>query len=72
LQINSVIDEHVRYARLGLDDGVWEAIHEEGEMRVYKREMEEDGMIVDPLKAVHQVQVRAARGRHTSLQRRLS
>ena len=26
-------------------------------MRVYKREIEEDGMIVDPLKAVHTVKV---------------
>ena len=28
---------------------------EEGEMKMYKREEEVDGMVVDPLKAIHQV-----------------
>lgn len=58
LQINSVIEEHVKYAGSSIDNSVWEAIHDEGEMKVYRREMEEDGMIVDPLKAVHSVRVR--------------
>ena len=57
LQINSVVDEHIKYASSTIDSSVWEAIHDEGEMKVYRREMEEDGMIVDPLKAVHSVQV---------------
>jgi collagen type IV alpha-3-binding protein len=57
-KINSVIDEHIKYSGNSIDSSVWEAIHDEGEMRVYRREMEEDGMIVDPLKAVHSVQVR--------------
>ena len=35
----------------------WALIAEEGDMKVYKRELEEDGMIVDPLKAVHTVKV---------------
>ncbi|XP_067935028.1 ceramide transfer protein-like isoform X2 [Watersipora subatra] len=55
-EVNSVIAEHIKYADSTLDSSVWEAIHDEGEMKVYRREMEEDGMIVDPLKAVHHVQ----------------
>ena len=35
----------------------WQLIAEEGDMRVFKREQEEDGMIVDPIKAVHTVKV---------------
>ena len=30
----------------------WQLVAEDGDMKVYKREMEEDGMVVDPLKAV--------------------
>lgn len=56
-QINGVIDEHIKYASFEMDSSVWEVIHDEGEMKVYRREMEEDGMIVDPLKAVHSVKV---------------
>ena len=47
----------MKYAGFSIDNSVWEAIHEEGEMKVYRREMEQDGMIVDPLKAVHSVRV---------------
>ena len=57
LQINTIVDEHIKYAGSNIDNSVWEAIHEEGEMKVFRREMEEDGMIVDPLKAVHSVKV---------------
>lgn len=52
-----MINEHIKYASSSIDSSVWEAIHDEGEMKVYRRELEEDGMIVDPLKAVHSVQV---------------
>jgi hypothetical protein len=34
---------------------VWELFAEEGEMKMYKREEEVDGLVVDPLKAIHQV-----------------
>ena len=47
----------MKYAGFTIDNSVWEAIHDEGEMKVYRREMEEDGMIVDPLKAIHTVKV---------------
>lgn len=57
--LNSEIDritmEQLRYARLGVEEGVWELFAEDGEMRMYKREEEIDGLVVDPLKAVHTV-----------------
>ncbi len=34
---------------------MWELFAEEGEMKMYKREEEVDGLVVDPLKAIHQV-----------------
>ncbi len=36
---------------------MWELFAEDGEMKMYKMEMELDGNIVDPLKAVHSVKV---------------
>ena len=40
----------------GDPDSVWELFAEDGEMKMYKREEEtEDGMVVDPLKALHTV-----------------
>ncbi len=51
-----VTKEQLHYARLlPGQDGVWELFAEDGEMRMYKREEEVDGMVVDPLKALHQV-----------------
>lgn len=44
-------------ARLGVGEcGTgWQLFAEDGEMRMYRREEEVDGMVVDPLKAVHVV-----------------
>ncbi len=55
--IEKTANEQLHYARLlpGGKDGVWELFAEEGEMKMYKREEEVDGMVVDPLKALHQV-----------------
>jgi collagen type IV alpha-3-binding protein len=36
-------------------EGGWQLFAEDGEMRMYKREEEIAGMVVDPLKAVHTV-----------------
>ena len=54
---DSVTNEQLHYARLqvGLEDSIWELFAEDGEMKMYKREEEIDGMVVDPLKALHQV-----------------
>ena len=55
--IDSVTNEQLHYARLqvGQEDSIWELFAEDGEMKMYKREEEIDGMVVDPLKALHQV-----------------
>jgi collagen type IV alpha-3-binding protein len=51
-----VTNEQLHYARLQVgQDSVWELFAEDGEMKMYKREEEIDGMVVDPLKALHQV-----------------
>lgn len=47
--------EQLQYARLGMEGGVWQLFAEDGEMKMYKREEEVDGVAVDPLKAVHTV-----------------
>lgn len=54
--IDKVTNEQLHYARLKVgQDSVWELFAEDGEMKMYKREEEIDGMVVDPLKALHQV-----------------
>jgi collagen type IV alpha-3-binding protein len=59
--VNEVVEEHLKFADLDLQslegDSVWFMIAEDGDMKVYKRELEEDGMVVDPLKACHTVRV---------------
>lgn len=55
-EINKVTSDHL--ARLGDDtDGgsQWKCLAEEGELKVFTREMEIDGVVVDPLKACHTV-----------------
>ena len=63
-EINKVTLDQLYYARLEVgadllngdadDSGSgWQLFAEEGEMRLYKREVEIDGLVCDPLKAVH-------------------
>ena len=53
--------EQLKYAKIpvgpggGGTEGVWELFADDGEMKMYKREEEVDGMVVDPLKALHTV-----------------
>jgi len=53
--------EQLKYAKIpvgpggGGEEGVWELFADDGEMKMYKREEEVDGMVVDPLKALHTV-----------------
>ena len=54
-QIEKYTAHQLEYAREAVVGGHWELFTEDGEMRMYRREMEEDGLVVDPLKAVHQV-----------------
>ena len=39
----------------GADGDVWELFAEEGKMKVYRRELVQDGLICDPLKAIHSI-----------------
>ncbi|XP_037079943.1 ceramide transfer protein-like isoform X2 [Pollicipes pollicipes] len=54
-EVEQVSQQQLRYALAGVDDGVWTLFAQEGEMKMYKREEEVDGLAVDPLKAVHVV-----------------
>jgi len=60
LQINKIVNDHIHQLYETTTDGkdVWEVIAEDGELKVYKRELEVDGVVLDPLKAVHTVTVR--------------
>jgi len=55
VKIERVVGEQIRSARMGLGKGAWQLFVEDGEMKMYRREVEEDGLVVDPLKATHQV-----------------
>lgn len=48
-----VTTEQFKYAFLGVGEGGWQLFNEDGEMKMYKREEEKDGLVVDPLKAQH-------------------
>lgn len=55
-EVDKITNEQLYYARLEVGEGGeggWELFAEEGEMRLFKREVEIDGLVCDPLKAVH-------------------
>ena len=56
-EINRVTTEQMHYARMGVEEaaGVWQLFADEGEMKMYRREEEVNGMVIDPLKACHVV-----------------
>lgn len=58
-EIDKVTLEQLYYARLEVgqevSDKAWQLFAEDGEMRLFKRELEVDGLVCDPLKAVHTV-----------------
>lgn len=62
-EINKITLDQLYYARLEVGQDIpnddsssgWQLFAEEGEMRLYKRELEIDGLVCDPLKAVHVV-----------------
>lgn len=62
-QIDEVCKEQLHYARQGVGEGGngWQLFADEGEMKMYRREQEIDGMVVDPLKACHVVKGVTAR-----------
>ena len=52
--IKVVTEDQLKYAKMA-PGGEWELFADDGEMKMYKREEEVDGMVVDPLKALHSV-----------------
>lgn len=52
-----VVKQQVKAAKMGIGEcgSGWQLFAEDGEMKMYRREEEVDGMVVDPLKAVHVV-----------------
>uniref|UniRef100_A0A9J2PJX2 Collagen type IV alpha-3-binding protein n=1 Tax=Ascaris lumbricoides TaxID=6252 RepID=A0A9J2PJX2_ASCLU len=60
-EINRITMEQLRYAKAGVEEQVWQLFSEEGDMKMYKREVEVDGLACDPLKATHAVQGVSAR-----------
>lgn len=56
-EISKVCDDQLHHALKGVSDDVsgWQLFAEEGEMKMYRREEEIDGMVIDPLKSCHVV-----------------
>lgn len=55
-EIERITTEQLAQAFQGVGgEGGWQLFAEEGEMRMYRREQEIDGMVVDPLRAMHKV-----------------
>ncbi|CAF1108615.1 unnamed protein product [Adineta ricciae] len=53
-EIERIVQEHLQYVRESVSHG-WDLIHQEGEMKVYRREVEENGIVIDPLKCFHTI-----------------
>ncbi|KPJ03286.1 PREDICTED: collagen type IV alpha-3-binding protein [Papilio xuthus] len=61
-EINRISSEQIQAAFEEVGGGIgWQLFAEEGDMRMYRREMEVDGMVMDPLKAMHKVRGVSAR-----------
>lgn len=62
-QIDEISTQQLHYASQGVGEGGngWQLFADEGEMKMYRREQEIDGMVVDPLKACHFVKGVSAR-----------
>lgn len=58
-EIEKVVQEHLKFDVLeDSSSNVWELLCSDGEMKIFRRELEENGIVLDPLKAVHTVKVR--------------
>uniref|UniRef100_A0A8B9KR69 Ceramide transfer protein n=1 Tax=Astyanax mexicanus TaxID=7994 RepID=A0A8B9KR69_ASTMX len=56
IQVEEMVQSHMTYSLQDVGgDANWQLITEEGEMKVYRREVEENGVVLDPLKATHAV-----------------
>ncbi|XP_077398530.1 ceramide transfer protein-like isoform X2 [Vanacampus margaritifer] len=55
-QVEEMVQSHMTYSLQDVGgDANWQLVVEEGEMKVYRREVEENGIVLDPLKATHSV-----------------
>ncbi|KAL2079689.1 hypothetical protein ACEWY4_025433 [Coilia grayii] len=55
-QVGEMVQNHMAYSLQDVGgDANWQLVIEEGEMKVYRREVEENGIVLDPLKATHAV-----------------
>ncbi|XP_058492267.1 ceramide transfer protein-like isoform X1 [Solea solea] len=55
-QVEEWVQNHMTYSLQDVGgDANWQLVIEEGEMKVYRREVEENGIVLDPLKATHSV-----------------
>ncbi|XP_075302742.1 ceramide transfer protein-like isoform X5 [Opisthocomus hoazin] len=55
-QVEEIVQNHMTYSLQDVGgDANWQIVVEEGEMKVYRREVEENGIVLDPLKATHAV-----------------
>uniref|UniRef100_A0A672HJD1 Ceramide transfer protein n=1 Tax=Salarias fasciatus TaxID=181472 RepID=A0A672HJD1_SALFA len=54
--VEEMVQSHMTYSLQDVGgDANWQLVVEEGEMKVYRREVEENGIVLDPLKATHSV-----------------
>ncbi|CAH2042548.1 unnamed protein product, partial [Iphiclides podalirius] len=61
-EIDRISTEQIQAAFEEVGGGIgWQLFAEEGDMRMYRREVEVDGMVMDPLKAMHKVRGVTAR-----------
>ncbi|XP_051525547.1 ceramide transfer protein isoform X8 [Myxocyprinus asiaticus] len=55
-QVEEMVHSHMTYSLQDVGgDANWQLVVEEGDMKVYRREVEENGIVLDPLKATHAV-----------------
>ncbi|XP_053196017.1 ceramide transfer protein-like isoform X3 [Scomber japonicus] len=55
-EVEEMVQNHMTYSMQDVGgDANWQLVIEEGEMKVYRREVEENGIVLDPLKATHSV-----------------
>uniref|UniRef100_A0A674PAS8 Ceramide transfer protein n=1 Tax=Takifugu rubripes TaxID=31033 RepID=A0A674PAS8_TAKRU len=55
-KVEDMVQNHMTYSLQDVGgDANWQLVIEEGEMKVYRREVEENGIVLDPLKATHAV-----------------
>ena len=52
IQVNKKVTQYAKYVFEPVDQHQhWAMVHEDGDMKVYRREVEENGVVLDPLKA---------------------